>query len=271
MTKRVNTAQQMKYVFAILVIGCLCVFFTSAYTTKALNPPPQSGGSISGKITFPRVPPKNTVWTVTKNKNICGHEKPLDRIIVDKNGGVANAFIYVKDMSSVHNTNTGTKYAINQHECRYAPHAQVVPVGATVTVSNSDDVLHNIHGYFFADHSTAFNIAQPIQNQQTPVPMNKPGLIEVQCDAGHTWMNAYIYVADNPYVAVSASDGSFSINNVPSGNYTIECWHEGWNVTDDRGGASDFLAAADTRSKHYRQRWRKCACGFSTSSINCRE
>ena len=47
-----------------------------------------------------------------------------------------------------------------------------------------------------------------------------PGLVRVECDA-HGWMLAHIYVADSPYYALTGTDGSFSITDVPPGNYTL--------------------------------------------------
>jgi hypothetical protein len=31
---------------------------------------------------------------------------------------------------------------------------------------------------------------------------------------------------DNPYFALSATDGTFTINNVPAGKQTVKAWHE---------------------------------------------
>jgi hypothetical protein len=39
-------------------------------------------------------------------------------------------------------------------------------------------------------------------------------------------MHAWIGVVDNPYFAVTGTDGSFVLKNVPPGDYTIEVWQE---------------------------------------------
>jgi len=39
-------------------------------------------------------------------------------------------------------------------------------------------------------------------------------------------MTAYIGVVSHPYFAVTGSDGTFEIDNVPVGTYTILTWHE---------------------------------------------
>ena len=42
----------------------------------------------------------------------------------------------------------------------------------------------------------------------------------------HPWMKAYIAVFRHPYFSVSNQDGSFSVKNLPPGNYTISAWQE---------------------------------------------
>jgi hypothetical protein len=40
-------------------------------------------------------------------------------------------------------------------------------------------------------------------------------------------MNAFVYVANHPYVALTNENGDFEIKDVPPGTYTIKMWHEG--------------------------------------------
>ena len=39
-------------------------------------------------------------------------------------------------------------------------------------------------------------------------------------------MTAYVGVVAHPYFAVTADDGSFALNGLPPGSYTVEVWHE---------------------------------------------
>ena len=48
--------------------------------------------------------------------------------------------------------------------------------------------------------------------------------MKVECDA-HNFMFAFVFVANNPYYAAVKKNGSFLIDNVPPGNYTIRTWH----------------------------------------------
>jgi hypothetical protein len=50
-------------------------------------------------------------------------------------------------------------------------------------------------------------------------------IVPFKCDV-HGWMNAYVGVLDHPYFAVTKTDGTFSIPNLPPGTYTLAAWHE---------------------------------------------
>ena len=62
--------------------------------------------------------------------------------------------------------------------------------------------------------------------EATAVANEKVGLVEVRCDAGHTWMSSWIKVFDHPYFAVTGRDGSFEIKDVADGTYAVKVWHE---------------------------------------------
>ena len=47
----------------------------------------------------------------------------------------------------------------------------------------------------------------------------------VKCDV-HGWMKAFMAVMPNPFYAVSAENGTYTISGLPPGSYTIVAWHE---------------------------------------------
>jgi plastocyanin len=113
---------------------------------------------------------------------------------------------------------------IDQRKCIYSPRVVGMRVGQTLQIRNDDDLLHNVHASSARDN--AFNIAQAKSGLVFSfAPKSEEVMVKLGCDV-HRWMTAYVGVMTNPYFAVSAADGTFSIDKVPAGTYTIEAWHE---------------------------------------------
>jgi hypothetical protein len=182
------------------------------------------GGSIKGKVTFPGPPPPRKKVIPTKDKEACGTGvREVDQITVGPDKGVQNAIVYLKKVEKGKAWEKPAKApVIDNVKCDFNPHVQVIPAG-DIEIVNSDPVLHNTHG--FLDKVTVFNVALPNQGQRIAKPLKRTGLVRVECDA-HGWMLGWIYVADNPYYAVSAKDGTFTIANIPPGSYTLVAWQE---------------------------------------------
>jgi hypothetical protein len=91
-------------------------------------------------------------------------------------------------------------------------------------VTNSDPVTHNIHA--LAQINREWNHSQGQGDAPLAREFLKPGvMIRVKCNS-HRWMHAFIGAVDSPYFAVTGSDGTFEIRNVPPGDYLIEVWTE---------------------------------------------
>jgi len=180
------------------------------------------GGAIKGKVIFKGTVPTKTV-VPTKDKETCGGPRKDPLVVVGPGGEVKDAVVYLKEIAKGKDwVKTAKKPEITNHKCNFEPHVQVIPTGM-IDVVNADPVLHNTHGYYGT--STAFNLALPIQGGRVTKPLRRPGLVRVDCDA-HGWMEGWIYVVDNPYFAITAADGTFSIPDVPPGNYTLVVWQE---------------------------------------------
>ncbi len=186
---------------------------------------------------------------VTKDVQACTATHQPETIVVGKEGALANAVVYLKDISSGKPLEKAAKASLDNKGCTFVPHVQIVPVGSTLTIHNSDNVLHNTHALLGVD--TLFNVALPITGMQLPQTMRKLGVVSVKCDAGHTWMSAYIFVVEQPYYAVTDASGKFDLKDVPPGAYTLAVWHESLGtqeqkvtVTAGKPSAAAFTFAA---------------------------
>jgi plastocyanin len=190
-----------------------------------------STGRIHGVVRLQGEPPARATEAITQDQQVCGKDVSLPRLTLGKNNGVQNVFVYLDDAPVGPPAPPAQPILVDQKNCQYVPHLLIVPVGSKIEITNSDPILHNVHGNQPTDDGpqTLFNIAQPVRGQKTMVdtPFTKPGIISLSCEAGHPWMSGYVFVANHPYVVTTNAAGEFVIPNVPPGTYHIKMWHEG--------------------------------------------
>ncbi len=104
----------------------------------------------------------------------------------------------------------------------FIPHVVAVPVGGTVEFPNEDPIFHNAFSVS-GDNRFDLNLyKRPKTGAQT---FQHPGVVKVYCNI-HPQMSAVVVVRDNPYFVKVATDGSFTMDNVPPGKHTLKAWHE---------------------------------------------
>lgn len=188
-------------------------------------------GRIRGVVRLQGALPAPAAERVKEHQEICGHDVPLQRIVLGEANGVQDTFVYLDGIPDVHNFAPRQSVLVDQKQCQYDPHVLIVPAGAKIEITNSDPILHNVHGAQLTEEGlrTIFNIAQPVRGQRTTVEptLTTPGIVVLSCEAGHAWMNAYVFVASHPYVTITNHSGEFVMPAVPAGTYRIKMWHEG--------------------------------------------
>lgn len=149
-----------------------------------------------------------------------------DTVVVNKNGGVENVFIYIKEGAKPLGA-SGAKakeVVLDQIGCRYNPHVWGVQVNQTFTIINSDPTLHNVH--FLPKDNPSFNIGMANKGMKVEKKFSHPEtMIRIKCDV-HGWMHGYVGVLEHPYFTVTDANGSYKISELPPGDYVIAAWHE---------------------------------------------
>ena len=202
--------------------------FPEAYETVAVK----DGGKISGVVKFEGEVPEKKKLEITKDQAVCGKTDKYDESLVVGEGNVLkNTIVYLMDISQGKDFEAEAKKPeIDQKECRFDPHIQIVPVGEILTMLNNDKATHNVHIFGTKKNNTSVNRQQTktrkkMRLSREGVAKAPEGPIEVKCDI-HGWMKAWVAYVPHPYFAVTNEKGEFTLEDVPPGDYKLGYWHE---------------------------------------------
>ncbi|MBI1849160.1 MAG: carboxypeptidase regulatory-like domain-containing protein [Planctomycetes bacterium] len=189
-----------------------------------------NGGTITGKVRFKGTPDIVKI-KVEKDPATCHDEKESPRLKVGPTGGLANAVVYLEDIHKGAGIDAMPAGSMDQKDCEYVPHVQVVPWNKEFVVKSSDPILHNVDMTFADNGASVMNQPFP-EPSQVKKKFKRPGIAQTKCDAGHVWMSATIFAVEHPYYAVTDSDGGYVLHDVPPGTYKLVCWHEGYKLVE---------------------------------------
>src|SRR5882724_632922 len=182
------------------------------------------GASIVGEVKFTDTPPKLAAVKVTKDQDYCGETLPNDSYLIDSNGGLKNAVVFI-EAATVTPADPQKLNVIENSGCRYVPRIHAMQKGERLRIRNNDPKLHIPHSYL--QQKTVFMLSLPFKNTilEATHKIRDTGILKLVCDT-HAWMLGYVHVFDHPFFAVTDDKGAFSISNVPPGAYTLKAWHE---------------------------------------------
>ncbi len=167
-----------------------------------------------------------------KDPEFCGKHNLMDEaIIVGEEGALANVFVYLYLKSSktveihpdLEKVDT-EPVLLDNKGCRFEPHALVLRVGQSLEISNSDPVAHNTN--LTPTKNPGFNQIIPNDSPLAKTFEKRESYPSPAACNIHPWMKAYVLIRDNPYMTVTAADGSFEIANLPAGKHEFIFWHE---------------------------------------------
>jgi len=144
--------------------------------------------------------------------------------------GRATALVFAAEGANVAVTDItaeGTQAAtIDQKGCRFLPHVVAVYQGGSVSFTNSDPTMHNVHTMPVQVGNRSVDVSEGPGGKPESVQFkDAENMLPVRCN-NHPWMNAFVNISPTPFFAVTGTDGSFKIAGLPAGNYTIAFVHE---------------------------------------------
>jgi hypothetical protein len=159
-------------------------------------------------------------------------ENPNRPAIGDSAGGVGNAVIFLHgvdpkeakpwDLPPVVVDQHDLQIHVRQGDAdsRYG----FVRRGDDITLISTQALFHSLH----AGGAAFFTLAFPDPNLPMTRRLRQKGLVELSSAAGYYWMRAYLFVDDHPYYTRTDAAGSFSLRQVPPGQYEVVCWMPNW-------------------------------------------
>lgn len=197
---------------------------------------PTTTGTVSGTIKLDGIPPKprniNMAAVPRCAKQHRDDPAQTEDVVPGDNGTLQNVVVYLTgDFSEYTFDIPQTAVTLDQSGCQYQPHVLALMTYQPLVITTSDAVEHNIHPvpknnseWNFTERTGAPPARQNFAHPEVAIP--------VKCNI-HAWMKAYIAVMDNPYFAVTGQDGSFTLRNVPPGNYMLTAWHETYGTVQE--------------------------------------
>ncbi|MCP5088358.1 MAG: DUF2012 domain-containing protein [Rhodobacteraceae bacterium] len=243
MTISRNKQSYFGLAIASLAVLALSLPVEAAKRAKYEETEVTDGGSVSGKVSFEGDLPEDAVENIliTKNNDVCG-DGEREVVWVDvQDGALRGAFVFIekiKEGKAWEKPEFG-EYLVDQKGCRFRPWAQVVRPGPIIIRNSDEGVLHNINARELIGvekgrvvKKTLFNFGQPDPGDiSDKIQPRRSSYIGINCEA-HNFMFGFMMAPTHPYAVVVGEDGSFAIDGIPAGDYTLVAWHPRYGLKE---------------------------------------
>jgi hypothetical protein len=98
---------------------------------------------------------------------------------------------------------------MDQKHCEFVPHVLLIQPGA-MKLLNTDLCSHNVH--IFSSANREVNQSSPAHTSPVEITLMRPDQATIRCDI-HKWMQGYVFVAKNPYSALSGAGGVYTLTD----------------------------------------------------------
>ncbi len=111
---------------------------------------------------------------------------------------------------------------MEQKNKQFIPHVLAIQAGRDVIFPNFDPIYHNAFSNFSGQ---IFDLGLYPPGTSRTIRFDRTGVVRVFCNI-HSTMSAVIVVLKYPWFAVTDAAGSFTIPDVPPGDYQLHVFHE---------------------------------------------
>jgi hypothetical protein len=196
--------------------------------------PVSAGGSVSGTVTLASpLEPAEPIAT-GRDSTVCGTAIP-DSSVQQKGTGLGNVVVWLEGVRTGKALPLEKRLELESDHCMLTPRVQAAVTGSAVNVIGHDDFRQHLRFLSAGDSAARASVLLGKDEQVIPteLPAKTPGLVIIR-DADHAWPRSFLAVFDHPYFAVTQPDGSFRMDSVPPGTYTLVAWHERTGRTEQK-------------------------------------
>ena len=187
-------------------------------------------GDLTGRFLWNGTAPPRRRLKVDRDLDFCGKFDIRDEsLLVGRDGGLADVYVYVRTRAipicPALAEAAAKTVTLDNRDCIFKPHClKIWHTAQELFIVNSDPIAQNVA--FSPPGDAPANIVMPVggtaryrfsRRQNSPV--------HIACNY-HPWESAYILPRENPYVAISAADGTFRIEKLPLGTWEFQAWQE---------------------------------------------
>lgn len=213
------------------LLGIAAIGQASTYETISVI----DGGSVKGKVQFIGSPPDPSVFRLNRypDQMYCGAlsdgsgYRVLREVLMDSTGGLKDVIVTIEGVTR------GKPFLLQEttleaNICQFVPYVSVMRNDHPLIVKNIDSVSHDLQVYERDREHVLIMFHRPALTKggtqgRIHFTGDRRGVI-MQCGM-HPYMQGHGLAVDNPYYAITESDGSFAIRDLPAGTYRMRAWH----------------------------------------------
>lgn len=190
-----------------------------------------NGVRLVGTVLFTGTRLADSIATPARDQSVCGASVTVPTMML-QDSALADVVVWLADIRAGRPLPASKRFELVAEKCRFTPPVQAVVAGGTLNVRNDDAVIYR---NFVVDTRTGESVTDlPFTDAGQVIPLDRQlaasALLEVK-SVSHPWMRAWVAAFDHPYFAVTGKAGSFALDGVPQGAYTLKAWHPALGVT----------------------------------------